>query len=267
VVLDEIGGAVTDDVDAADSAESAEWRHLLVDGHRPIRIVHRVFRRLPGPPRCKLCHNPFGGVGGRVVAVAGFRPSPKNPNFCTQCCDKLPAGGATVDVSVLFADVRGSTSLGEQVEPREFATALRRFYDVATETLIAHDAIIDKLIGDEVMALFVPGIAGMGYRKKSVRAALDLARDLQGLELDAGVAAHAGEAYVGRVGSADIIDFTALGDTVNTAARLQSHAGPGQVVVSAELGEHLAAEHAGQAQRSLTLKGRAEPLDVHVVSI
>lgn len=258
---------MTEDVDAAQSAESAEWRHLLIDGHRPIRLAHRLFRHLPGPPRCKLCHNPFGGVGGKVLAVAGFRPSPRNPNLCIQCCDKLPAGGATVDVSVLFADVRGSTSLGEKAEPREFADVLRRFYDVATETLIAHDAIIDKLIGDEVMALFFPGVAGSEYRKKSVHAALDLAHDMRGHQLGAGVAVHAGEAYVGRVGSPDILDFTALGDTVNTAARLQAHAEPCQVLVAADLSEHLPAEHAGPTARSLRVKGRDKPVDVHLVSV
>ena len=94
--------------------------------------------------------------------------------MCTACCDALPEGGATVDLAILFADVRGSTNLGERTDVREYAALLNRFYKVATNVLVRHDAIIDKLIGDEVMALFVQGIAGPDYRKKSVSAAIDL---------------------------------------------------------------------------------------------
>jgi len=126
-----------------------------------------VFRYVPSPPRCKLCNNPFGGVGGRVAALAGFRPSRKNPTLCSRCCDSLPPGGAEVDAAILFADVRGSTAMGERQEPTEYAQLLGRFYAVATETLVRHDAVIDKLIGDEVMAIFVQGISGPAYRREA----------------------------------------------------------------------------------------------------
>jgi Adenylate and Guanylate cyclase catalytic domain len=69
----------------------------------------------------------------------------------------LPPGGAEIDIAILFADVRGSTQLGERLGPAEYASLLNRFYKAATETLIRYDAVIDKLIGDEVMALFIPG--------------------------------------------------------------------------------------------------------------
>jgi adenylate cyclase len=75
----------------------------------------------------------------------------------------LPPGGAELDIAILFADVRGSTQLGERLGPAEYASLLNRFYKAATETLIRHDAIIDKLIGDEVMALFIPGFCGPNY--------------------------------------------------------------------------------------------------------
>jgi adenylate cyclase len=71
----------------------------------------------------------------------------------------LPPGGAELDSAVLFADVRGSTTLGERLEPAEYASLLNRFY-AATESLIRYDTIIDKLIGDEVMALFIPRFCG-----------------------------------------------------------------------------------------------------------
>src|SRR3954462_9842639 len=128
-----------------------EWRQILTEGHAPLVRARRLFRYLPSAPRCKLCNNPFGGFGGRLVGLAGFKPSRKNPSLCSRCCDDLPVGGAEGDVAVLFADVRGSTGMGENTPPTEFAELLNRFYAVATDTLVRHDAVIDKLIGDQVM--------------------------------------------------------------------------------------------------------------------
>jgi adenylate cyclase len=141
-------------------AGSAQWRAVLIEGHGHLVRARRLFRYVPSAPRCKVCNNPFGGLGGRVFGIAGFKPSRKNPTLCTRCCDTLPTGGAEVDIAVLFADARNSTTLGERTPPAEFARLLNRFYAVATETLIRHDAVIDKLIGDEVMAFFVRGISG-----------------------------------------------------------------------------------------------------------
>jgi len=213
-----------------DSGE--HWRRLLTEGHRRLRIAHRLFRYLPSPPRCKVCHNPFGGIGGKLVGLAGFSRSRKNPNLCTRCCDSLAPGGAEVDIAVLFADIRGSTALAEHLTPSAYAELLNQFYDVATEVLIQHDAIIDKLIGDEVMALFIPGICGASYCRRAADAARSLLRAIgyggpAAPMVPIGVAVHSGLTYVGNVG-ADVVDFTALGDTVNTAARLASEAAAGR---------------------------------------
>src|SRR4029077_5209416 len=100
---------------------------------------------------------------------------------------------------------------------------LNRFYVVATRALLRHDAVIDKLIGDEVMAFFVRGISGPGYRRRAVEGGIDLLQAVgygtpDGPWLKVGVAVNAGVAYVGNVGGA-VVDFTALGDAVNLAAR------------------------------------------------
>ena len=121
-----------------------------------------------------MCNNPFGGPVGRILGVAGFKPSRKNPDLCTRCCDAVPHGGAEVDIAVLLADVRGSTTLGEQTPAADFATLLDRFYAAATQTLLRRDAVVDKLIGDEVMAFFVRGISRPDYRHQAVRAGLEL---------------------------------------------------------------------------------------------
>jgi adenylate cyclase len=63
-------------------ADEKKWRKVLVDGHPALSIMHRIFRYLPSPPRCKVCHNPFGGFGGKLVGLMGFKPSRKNPRLC-----------------------------------------------------------------------------------------------------------------------------------------------------------------------------------------
>src|SRR4051794_17305511 len=138
-----------------DMVKQLDWHALLVDGYEPLKKVQRIFRHLPRDPRCKLCQNPFAGVGGRVVGWMGRKPSRKNPNLCQYCFDHLPSGGMELDIGVVFADVRGSTALGQHSTATAFAKRLNEFYATATDVLIAHDGLIDKLIGDEVMALFL----------------------------------------------------------------------------------------------------------------
>ena len=238
------------------------WDTVLIDGHASLVRARRMFRYLPSAPRCKLCNNPFGGLGGRLLAAAGFSPSRKNPNLCSRCCDALPVGGAEVDIAVLFADIRGSTALGRDGVAADFAAAMNRFYDTATRTLLRHDAVIDKLIGDEVMAFFVQGISGPDYRRRAVVAAMELLEAVGygsdgGPWIDVGVAVNAGVAYVGNVGSA-VVDFTALGDPVNVAARMQQHAAGGELLVASGVADELMGE---ASTRNLHMRGYEQPIN------
>jgi adenylate cyclase len=248
-------------------AHTEEWRRILTEGHGPLVKTRWMLRYLPSPPRCKLCNSPFEGVGGRFMRVAGFRRSRKNPNLCTRCCDGMPAGGAEIDIAVLFADARGSTLIGERESTADFAELLNRFYKVATETLVRHDAVIDKLIGDEVMALFIEGISGRQYRRRAVEAGVDLLRALgygtqEGPWLELGAAVNAGVAYVGNVGGS-VLDFTALGDAVNVAARMQSEAASGELLVEAGVDGDLPT---ASERRTLHLRGHQAPVDAVVLS-
>ena len=242
------------------------WQKVLTDGHAPLVRARRLFRYLPSAPRCKMCSNPFGGPAGRVLAAAGFTPSRKNPNLCSRCCDALPAGGAEVDVAVLFADVRGSTALSTRSAATDFASLLNRFYIAATQTLLRHDAVIDKLIGDEVMAFFVQGISGPQYRRRAVQAGMDLltavgyGRDEEPW-VELGVAVNAGVAYVGNVGG-PVMDFTALGDPVNITARMQQHAAGGELLVASGVADELMAT---TRQRTLKLRGHERPIDAFIL--
>jgi adenylate cyclase len=245
-----------------------QWEQILLEGHGPMVRARRLFRLVPSSPRCKACGNPFGGVGGRAFRLAGFKPSRKNPALCSRCCDSMPPGGAEVDIAVLFADVRGSTALGERLPPAGVAARMNRLYAVATDTLIRHDAVIDKLIGDEVMAFFVRGVSGAEYRGRAVEAAVALLRAVGhgsegGAWIELGAAVHAGTAYVGNVGDA-VVDFTALGDPVNVAARLQEHAAAGELLVGAGVADDLVAH---LPSRTLRLRGREEPVEARVLTV
>lgn len=243
----------------------AIWRSVLIEGHRS-----KFYERLPSSPRCAVCAVPFGGLGGMLMGIRGYKPSRKNPNFCNLCDDRLPRGGAEIDLAVLFADVRGSTGMGERLGPSAFASLLNRFYKAATEVLLAHNAMIDKMIGDEVMALFIPAVSGPQYRSIAVRAAVDLVRAVGfggGREpwLPLGIGVHAGLAYVGKVGTEGVSDYTALGDTINTGSRLQAEAGPGEVVVSEEVYQEVAGSYPGAEQRVVTLRGKEEATPIRIL--
>jgi adenylate cyclase len=245
-------------------AKPLDWQALLVDGYEPLRKAQRVFRLLPHDPRCKLCQNQFGGVGGKLVGLMGRKPSRKNPNLCQYCFDKLPSGGIEIDIGVVFADVRGSTTMGEQSTATAFAEHLNQFYAAATDVLIHHDGLVDKLIGDAVMALFIPGLAGPDYRRAAALAALDVAGAVG--DLPVGVAANAGIAFVGNVGSGTVRDFTALGDAVNVGARLQANAAPCEVVLASELYQLVATDHPGARSELIEVRGRDEPVHVAVLT-
>src|SRR3954470_18418953 len=126
----------------------------LMDRHLPRRFIW-VMRHLPSEPRCRLCKAPYGGMGGRVMRRFGYGPSRKKPSLCNTCFEKAPMGGVELEIGVLFADVRGFTSLSETMEPKGVAELLNRFYASASQ-ILSRSAIVDKLVGDQVMALYLP---------------------------------------------------------------------------------------------------------------
>jgi adenylate cyclase len=240
-----------------------DWRKALVDGVVTSNIMRRVFRVMPASPRCSLCLVPFAGVGGRFWRMTGkFARSRKNPKFCNMCFEEAPLGGAEVPTAILFADIRGYTGYSESRAPEEVAQLLNRFYRVATDVLADQNAIIDKLVGDQVMALFVQGFAGRDYVENSVVAAENLLRGVGfGSKaepwLSIGIGLDFGTAFVGNVGATDEVkDFTAIGDVVNVAARLQAQARPGQIVLSDSVRQAVPDRYPTAQPVELQLRGR-----------
>jgi adenylate cyclase len=242
----------------------------LMDNHLP-RTFAAVMKRLPSEPRCRLCHAPYGGFGGRIMRRVGFGPSRKNPSLCNTCFEKAPMGGVEMEIGVLFADVRGFTAMSERMAPQQMADLMNRFYAAATHVL-SRSAIIDKLVGDEVMALYLPALLRDGWEDEMLRDARDLLTAV-GFEdgeepwLPLGIGLDLGSAYVGNVGSGEVKDFTALGDVVNTAARLQSSADAGQIVFSERLFGRLREAGIGATEKRLSLKGKEEAEPVRVIEL
>jgi adenylate cyclase len=242
----------------------------LMNRHLP-RAFSAVMRRLPSEPRCRLCRAPYGGVGGGIMRRVGFGPSRKNPTLCNTCFEKAPMGGVEMEIGVLFADVRGFTALAEEMAPGDVAELLNRFYGTAT-TILARSAIIDKLVGDEVMAIYLPPLLSSGWEEHMLRDASDLlaavgfgASDEPWLRL--GIGLDVGRAFVGNVGAGDVKDFTALGDVVNTASRLQSSAEAGQIVMSERLVGRLPGRAFTSGARTLVIKGKRQSEPVRVIDL
>ena len=236
----------------------------LMERHMP-RMFVSVMRHLPSDPRCRLCRAPYGGIGGRVMRRFGYGPSRKNPTLCASCFEKAPLGGVEMEIGVFLADVRGFTSMAEGMDPTGVAGLLNRFYASAS-AILGRSAIIDKLVGDEVMALYIPQLFGAeASADDMLRDARELLEAVPWLRL--GVGLDIGTAYVGNVGSGEVKDFTALGDVVNTASRLQSSAQAGQIVMSQRLVERLTAAPADARSTKLELKGKQEPEPVWIMDV
>ena len=125
--------------------------------------IRRVMRRVPHGPNCKLCNAPFEGPGGAVLRHFGFARFPGNPTICGACIkdlNKLGVMGAEIPVSLLFADIRGSTGIGERSSPTEFRAFLDRFYRLSSSAILGNDGMVDKFVGDEAIGLFFAGVSG-----------------------------------------------------------------------------------------------------------
>lgn len=250
-----------------------EWYKMLTEGEPLPRPLYHLHGLLPSPPRCKLCGSPFKGWGGFLMHLLGRDQSRYNPRFCEKCKVFEHPGGAEVTITMLFADVRGSTTLAEQMSAREFSKLINRFYTVATHVLIQTDALVDRLMGDEAIGLYIPGFAGPKHSLRAVEAAQELLRltghrDAKGPWLPVGIGVHTGTAFVGVVGDEEsTADFTALGDNVNITARLASQAGPGEILISDStcFASGMDLEHLEHKQ--LELKGRSEPIGVRLMQV
>jgi adenylate cyclase len=242
------------------------WRGVLtgVDPALPARQLRNIFRWIPNGPRCKFCNSPYHGIGGAIFKLIGKGPSKLTPQLCKQCygfTDKY-VGGTEIELTMLFA--------AESMSPMAFSQLISRFYTVANDVFAYSEALLNRLIGDQVIGLYVPGFAGPNHRAKAIGAAQELLQRTghgtpEGPWLPIGVGIHTGVAFLGSVGSNEsTTDIAVLGDPPNTAARLSSSAAVGEILISEEAyPPDINLEEL--EKRQLTLKGKSQPINVFVL--
>ena len=252
-----------------DNVEQMWHDWFMTDAFAVEKRLYRFFNILPHDPRCKLCHAPFQGVGGMAVNMLyGRKQSNLNPHFCNMCEDfakKFP-GGAEVEMSMLFVDVRGSTALSEQMSPMEFQKLINRFFVGSTKAIAEEDGLVEKLAGDAVAAFWGAGFAGQDYVARTIHAAQKVQMVMAQQKIPVGIGVHAGVAFFGAMGSAEgLINISAIGDEVNTAARLASKAAAGEIIVSEKALAKAGIDGDELETRRLELKGISEPVIVRVM--
>jgi adenylate cyclase len=233
-----------------------------------------IYRAMPSEPRCHICYIPFEGIGGFISRrLLNVKPSALNPHMCDVCerfAERYP-GGAEVEVSILFADIRGSTPLAEKMETREFSELIHRFYLAGTRALYSNNALIEKFVGDGLAAFFAPAFAGPNHAQTAIKAGKDILRATghgKGKTpwVPVGIGVNTGIAYIGsmKMGGGRT-DITILGDVVNTTARLSSEAATGEILVGEKTMDMSGFSKDAYKSRQLILKGKQEIVDVWVV--
>lgn len=265
-----------------DSKVETIWRTYLLTGDMPpgvgqlwfeTRLVRSLAKYLPQSPRCRICHYPFAGIGGFISRVLlKLEPSKLNPRICNICerfADKYP-GGAEVEIAMVFADVRGSTTMAEGVRPAEFSKKINRFYRAATDVVFKNDGWVEKLLGDEVVGFYVPGFTAGKHSLAAVETGKQILEATghgrsSGPWIPVGVGVHTGLAFVGSVNAAGgVADISILGDAVNTAARIASKAAAGELLISDSALQAADMQSQGMECRELELRGKSTPVKTWV---
>jgi adenylate cyclase len=189
--------------------------------------------------------------------------------------DALNLGGKNTLVTALFSDVRGFTSLSERLMPETVVQILNEYFADMTPIVFAHGGLLDKFMGDGLMALFGVPYQGLTMAADAVSAAIDMQRTMisvnlglkeKGLpEIAIGIGINTGTATVGYIGSQERTDYTAIGDTINLAARLEKHAQPWQILISRSTRELIGEDFPVRPFDQIKMKGKADPVDVYEV--
>ncbi|SEH73905.1 adenylate cyclase [Rhizobium tibeticum] len=219
---------------------------------------------------------PIRGALALPFRIFGVTRSKMNPNICTICERSFryvkKKRQITASATILFADIRGFTALSEQIEPVRLSDIVSLFQDRCAQAIWAHDGIVNKQMGDGLMAIFNFPIMRKDHAAAAVMAAMDIQRRcaaaLDSLDADhrlgVGVGIHSGEVEIGEFSSFRS-DFTAIGGAVNLAARLESQARADEIIISPETAAQAAHLTAGAEARLLLLKGIQQPVQARVL--
>ena len=222
---------------------------------------------------------PLHGVFSVPFRLFGIRPSRMNPNTCTICelmfTKVMKARKITIDATILFADLRGYTSLSQSQSSEAVSGLLDAFYDECAHAIWERDGLLNKTIGDAVMAIFNFPIRHGDHPRQAVLAAQEIQRrwntrreslgeelGLARAELGVGIGIHCGELSFGEFGRSHR-DLTAIGTVVNLASRAQSAAAAGEILVTQAVYERAGSELAGSRPQQRELKGFEGPTTLY----
>ncbi len=238
---------------------TGEHKHGFTSQYESMmRKMQRTFGLLPGEPRCFECNLPMTGPVGWLTKTS---PSTFSPRLCSRCEQSMrkEESGVEIELSMLFADVRGSTALAQATSTAEFKGLIQRFYRAASQVLVQHNAMVNRLMGDQVIGLFVPRFAGNGHARVAIDAALDILR----------ATGHGdpGGAWVPVGTGSGVNEIAVLGSAPNLAARLSSQAADGEVLVSEAAAVSAGLAKEGVENRQLELKGIDQSQTVRVLRL
>ncbi|HJX52306.1 MAG TPA: adenylate/guanylate cyclase domain-containing protein, partial [Polyangia bacterium] len=198
-----------------------------------------------------------------------------SPNLVEQVVSgklQLEKGGALSEVTLLFSDIRGFTAMSEKREPPEIVRMLNEYFELMVDVVFKHEGTLDKFVGDEIIALFGAPVAIPNAEKKAVECALDMMQVLSEFnrtraaegqeEIKIGIGINTGTVVTGAIGSSRALQYTAIGDAVNTASRLCSLAKAGEVLVSEGTYGKVGAAVSATALPPVRVKGKADALRV-----
>ena len=217
---------------------------------------------------CVVCGTTLEGPLGWLFHLFGIRRSAHNQNVCNRCDAHLQEG-RIIELSILFADLTGFTEMTSRLGADRTYEVVDSFFKMANQVLIKNDAFIDKYIGDAVMAIFNAPIQNAEHARKAASAAIGIQNGLKSLaqnlnlDLHARIGVASGFARVGRLGSTDRKDFTAIGDVVNLASRLETFANPGEIMVDGRAFAKVSADYPNLKPETLTVRGFAEPIQAY----
>ncbi|MHB8127111.1 MAG: CHASE2 domain-containing protein [Desulfitobacteriaceae bacterium] len=208
------------------------------------------------------------GIFGRYVSKAVVREILSSQ-------EEIKVGGVRKDITLMFVDIRGFTPLSEKMEPEDIINILNEYLDLCSRAVFAFEGTIDKFIGDGVMSIFGAPIEQKDHPERAVRAALQMQRESgklaerlmerYGRSVSFGIGLNSGPAVVGNIGSQERLDYTAIGDTVNLAARLESNAKPGQILISKDTYERIKEKFKVTPLEPIKVKGKEKPVEIYQV--
>jgi len=186
--------------------------------------------------------------------------------------ETIKLGGEAVECAILFVDIRGFTTMSELLEPEEVVSILNKYLSLTSGSIFKYGGTLDKFIGDATMAIFGAPLPQEDYIYQAVRAAYDMvecSKELSvelekefGRSVSFGVGVHCGRAVVGNIGTERRMDYTAIGDTVNTAARLEANAPAGTVLISDAVYRALEGRIDATSIGNIPLKGKSADIEV-----